>query len=112
MLLLQFLCLSLLAIIGQSDGTVIPSSASNPSDTKLAVAETTKRQARTYGSFGGGSGGGGGYNYNRPYEPRPYEPQQFERPYERQHTRCISCLYAGMQGGGSAAAPPYLDRDR
>lgn len=74
----------------------------------LSASSDVHRQARNYGSGlagGGDGGGGGGYNYNRPMERPP-------------QSRCISCLYSAMLGGGGRGAAGtgggggYQDRDR
>lgn len=68
----------------------------------VSAATDVHREARTYGGgLAGGGAGGGGYLYNRPYERPP-------------QSRCISCLYSAMLGGGGGreAAGGYQDRDR
>lgn len=103
---LQFWCVFLLATIRHASGTVMPSTVEETKENPKFVRASSDvhREARTYGGglAVGGGGGAGGYTYNRPYERPP-------------QSRCISCLYAAMLGGGAGgreAAGGYQDRDR
>lgn len=102
----QIFCVFVMAMLRDACGTVMPIASESKENPKILMAASDMhRDARTYNGWsaggGGGSGGGGGvgnYAYNRPQE----------------RSRCISCLYAAMVGGGGGreAVGGYPDRDR